>query len=445
VLASLLTIFWIFLFRPFFSRTICYLAALGMALSPGFIFYNRYSIHESWMVFFLILACWGIFGGWTSRKARYFWGLILGLTGMILTKETYIIHVAAFAGAGCVSLIRNRFSKDKQSTQPTGPLPIKHIAAAVVVGIFLIVFFYSGNFLHLQGLRGLYEMFLPWTHTGIDSAGHGKPTFDLFPLIPSFMENVPGLRGLASLKLNWYWVRLLLEYEWFALAGLIFSLRFLFGGRSELRFLALYGVAVLFVYSIVPYKTPWCIISIAWPFLFVAGALIEFVAKRIHPIVAAVVGIPLFAQAAWKSYDLNFLRYDNPKEMYVYVQTVRDYHKFIDPILEKAAKDPNAKRKLSGAIFLSSYYPIPWVLGDFSRVAYYGKEEVWPQDCDADFMAIDQDKADDLEKHLKDRYFTVDFQLRDGMDDCRAYFRFETFREIFPDREPDFDPAHLDE
>jgi uncharacterized protein (TIGR03663 family) len=445
VLASLLTIFWMFLFRPFFSRTVCYLAALGMALSPGFIFYNRYSIHESWLVFFLILACWGIFGVWTSRKARYFWGLILGLTGMILTKETYIIHVAAFAGAGCVSLIWKRFSKEKQSTHPTGPLPIKQIAAAVLVGIFLIVFFYSGNFLNWKGLRGLYETFLPWTHTGIDSAGHGKPTFDLFALIPSFMENVPGLRGLASLKVNWYWVRLLLAYEWFALAGLIFSLRFLFGGRPALRFLAVYSLAVLFAYSVVPYKTPWCIISIAWPFLFLAGALIEFVANRIHPTVAAVVGVPLFAQAAWKSYDLNFVRYDNPKEMYVYVQTVRDYHKFIDPILEKAAKDPNAIRKLSGAIFLSSYYPIPWVLGDFSRVAYYGKEGVWPQDCDADFVAIDQDKADDLEKHLKDRYFTVDFQLRDGMDDCRAYFRFETFRDIFPDRQPDFDPAHLDE
>src|SRR5882762_8575124 len=42
VLASLIAIYWIFLFRPFFSRTICYLAALGMAISPGFIFYDRY-------------------------------------------------------------------------------------------------------------------------------------------------------------------------------------------------------------------------------------------------------------------------------------------------------------------------------------------------------------------------------------------------------------------
>jgi uncharacterized protein (TIGR03663 family) len=445
VLASLLTIFWIFLFMPFFSRTLCYVAALGMALSPGFIFYNRYSIHESWMVLFLTVTYWGILGISSSREAKYFWGFILGVTGMILTKETYIIHLTAFGAAGCLALMWNRFSKDRESTPPSGPLPLKHIAAAILVAIFLIVFFYSGAFLHWKGLSGLYEAFQPWTKTGIDSAGHGKPDFDLFPLLPPFMRNLPGLGALANLKLNWYWVRLLVGYEWFALAGLIFSVRFFFGGKPALRYLAFYSLAVLFAYSIVPYKTPWCIISIAWPFLFLAGALIEFVAKWTNPLVAALVGVPLFAQSSWKSYELNFVRYDDPKERYVYVQTVRDYHKFVDPILEKAAKDPSAKRKLTGIIFLSSYYPIPWVLGDFSRIAYYNKEDVWPNNSDADFIAIEEDKTDELEKHLKDRYFTVDFQLRDGMGECRAYFRFETFRDIFLNREPDFDPPHPNE
>ncbi len=90
ILASLIAIFWIFQFRPFFSRTICYLAALGMAISPGFIFYDRYSIHEPWMVLFLIVLFWGILGISTSREPKYFWGFIMGLTGIILTKETYI-------------------------------------------------------------------------------------------------------------------------------------------------------------------------------------------------------------------------------------------------------------------------------------------------------------------------------------------------------------------
>jgi len=440
VLASLITVFWIFLFRPFFSRTVCYLAALGMAISPGFIFYDRYSIHESGMVLFLIVTFWGILGISVSREPRYFWGFLMGLTGMILTKETYIIHLAAFAATGCLALIWSRLAHEKPSNRPDGPLPGRHIMAAILVGVSLIVFFYSGNFRNWSGLVGLYQTFLPWTKTGIDAAGHGKPEFDLFPLIPPFLAKVPGLGGFANLKLNWYWVRLLLQYEWFALAGLLFSVRFLFGGQPALRYLAIYGLGVLFAYSIIPYKTPWCIISIAWPFLFLGGALIEFVAARFHRLVAILVSVPLFAQAAWKSYDLNLVRYDDPKERYVYVQTVREYHRFVDPILEKGARDPASRRELSGIVLLSSYYPIPWVLGDFPNIGYYPKSDAWPEKLDADFIAVEADKAEELEKRLKDRYFTADFQLRDGMDGCRAYFRNKTFQDIFPGRQPDFEP-----
>ncbi|MBV8376292.1 MAG: glycosyltransferase family 39 protein [Verrucomicrobia bacterium] len=441
VLASLIAIFWIFLFRPFFSRTICYLAALGMAISPGFIFYDRYSIHESWMVLFLIITFWGILGVSMTRKPRYFWSLTMGVTGMILTKETYIIHLAAFAAAGFIALIGSRLTTKPACKQPAEPLPFRHVAAAILVGALLIVFFYSGTFKNWNGLAGLYQTFLPWTKTGIDAAGHGKPDFDLFPLAPPFLANVPFFEKFANLKLNWYWVRLLLDYEWFALAGLLFSVRFLFGGLPALRYLALYALCVLFAYSIIPYKTPWCIISIAWPFLFLGAALIEFVAERLNRLVAVLVSLPLFAQAAWKSYDLNFVRYDNPKDRYVYVQTDREYHTLVDPILAKGAKDPGSMHEISGLILLPSYFPLPWVLGDFPNIGYYTSEVSWPEKMDADFIAVEKDKADDLEKRLKSSYFKSDFRLRDGMDPCRAFFRYKTFRDLYPGRTPEFEPS----
>ncbi len=445
VLASLAAIFWMFLFRPFFSRTVCYMAALGMAISPGFIFYDRYSIHESWMVLFLIVTFWGILGISTSRESRYFWGFILGLTGIILTKETYIIHVASFAAAGCLALIWNRLSKQPPLHLPTGKLPGKQIAGAILVGVTSIIFFYSGNFRNWHGLAGLYEAFLPWAKTGIDAAGHGKPVFDLFPLIPPVLSKVPVLGGFSNLKLNWYWVRLMLDYEWFALAGLLFSVRFIFGGQPALRYLAIYSLGVLFAYSIVPYKTPWCVISIIWPFLFLGGALIEFFAQRLNRLLAVLVSLPLFAHGAWKSYDLNLVNYDSPKERYVYVQTLRDYHKFVDPILEKGAKDPASGHEMSGVVLLSSYFPIPWVLGDYPNIGYYTAKDSWPEKIDSDFIAVDADKASELEKRLKDRYFKTGFLLRDGMDECRAYFRYDAFKDVFPERQPEFEPGQSQE
>src|SRR5271165_6000152 len=79
----------------------------------------------------------------------------------------------------------------------------------------------------------------------------------------------------------------------------------------------------------------------------------------------------------------------------------------------------------------------------FDRVAFLVP---WSRSSlDADFLVVDKDKADKLEKGLKDRYFTKDFRLRDGMDESRAYFRYETFKDIFPDRKPEFEPGRSDE
>ena len=53
VLASIYCIWLTMKFAPFFGRNICRWAALAMAVSPGFVFYGRYSIHEVWLLLVL--------------------------------------------------------------------------------------------------------------------------------------------------------------------------------------------------------------------------------------------------------------------------------------------------------------------------------------------------------------------------------------------------------
>jgi len=50
VVASLLCVVAMLRFRCFFGSGVSRLAALAMAVSPAFVFYGRYSIHESWQV-----------------------------------------------------------------------------------------------------------------------------------------------------------------------------------------------------------------------------------------------------------------------------------------------------------------------------------------------------------------------------------------------------------
>ncbi len=532
VLVGTLTVGLLFSFTRFFGYRVTALAALAMAISPGFVFYERYAIHETWLVFFLILTFWG-FLGWHYRVTpASVWATVLGITGMMLTKETYAIHLVAFVAAAFLAWA---ISKIVRGTEPESPTPIKvpwqtftigtlvswpifavgfgliwffichatanaatvasdepgevggptfvqglalcvflgmaiaipiavllsrqasirsddgngsvnfpwlHLFGALLVGYFLIVFFYSGNFLNPRGLLGIFETFKTWTKTGVDSAGHGKPSYDLVSLVPHPLRHFGPLTGFARLKLNWYWVKLMISYEWFAVLGLIFSLRYLFGGNSALRYLAIYGLGVLFVYSIIPYKTPWCIISIAWPFLFLGAAALVFLWDNLPRFISVVIGLCLFGQLAYKSYGLNFVHYDDPKEMYAYVQTYRDYRKFVDPILQKLKSDPSAKRHLRGLILLESYFPIPWVIDEIPDVGYFSEGlDKWPKDVDADFIAVLDGDSLDLEDRLTKKYFVETFRLRDGMDPCKAYFKYDTFKDVFPNRKPEFDPS----
>ena len=64
VIASLLAVWSILRFREPFGATAARIAALAMALSPAYVFYGRYSIHESWLVFFSSLFLWGVLGLW---------------------------------------------------------------------------------------------------------------------------------------------------------------------------------------------------------------------------------------------------------------------------------------------------------------------------------------------------------------------------------------------
>src|SRR4029079_14693748 len=95
VCLSILCVWLMLKFEPFVGRNISRLAALAMAISPGFVFYGRYSIHEIWLQLFTMLFILGVIGLWRRGTTNYLWCFGMGLTGMILTKETYIIHVVA--------------------------------------------------------------------------------------------------------------------------------------------------------------------------------------------------------------------------------------------------------------------------------------------------------------------------------------------------------------
>src|ERR1044071_3929543 len=94
VLVSIACVWVALKFEPLVGKNASRIAALAMAISPGFVFYGRYAIHEVWLQLFTLLFILGLLGLWKLGRVNYLWYAGMGLAGTILTKETYAIHLA---------------------------------------------------------------------------------------------------------------------------------------------------------------------------------------------------------------------------------------------------------------------------------------------------------------------------------------------------------------
>jgi uncharacterized protein (TIGR03663 family) len=409
ILVSIVCVWLTLKFEPLVGRNVSRMAAMAMAVSPGFVFYGRYAIHEVWLVLFTMMFILGLLGLWKSGTSGYLWCAGMGLAGMILTKETYIIHVVCAVVAIPVLMVSHLLTR-LPDAKPA-PQTWSYIDLAMVIGVAvaLIVFFYSGTFLNWSGVKGLYLACKAWFKTGEAGHGHEKPWY--------------------------YFLGLMARYELPVLAGLVLCVFCQAFKNLSLRYLAIYGVGMLLAYSYVHYKTPWCIINIVWPFLFIFGAAALLVIAR-HRRAIYVTSALLLCYSLGSSISLNYFRCTTDTEPYVYVQTYNDMFKLTRPLLTLAKRNP-VYYHLTGHLIRSSVYPLPWVLGDFDRVGYYEGANM-PANLDGDFLLVQQDKIAQVEAKLRGSYYTQPLRLRNYQEPSKLYLSAKIFTEFFPGKAPDF-------
>ncbi len=171
VLVSIGCVWLALKFEPLVGRNVSRIAALAMAVSPGFVFYGRYAIHEVWLQLFSMMFIMGLLGLWKQGRVNYLWYAGMGAAGMVLTKETYAIHVACAVIAVPVLMVSHWLSRVPDAKPAKQMWSYIDLAMVLGVGAAAIVFFYSGTFLNWNGVKGLYQAFKAWTETG--AAGHG--------------------------------------------------------------------------------------------------------------------------------------------------------------------------------------------------------------------------------------------------------------------------------
>jgi uncharacterized protein (TIGR03663 family) len=352
-------------------------AAALLAVSPAAVYFSRYFIHETPLVFFTFAA---VVAAWQYTERRR--GIYLMLASafaalMFATKETAIIAAGVLLiAAGMAVRFPTRFHERRGGHRATTLQPSAHVGlpgghdapsvskaagsgdkrrmmrraglfiACTLIFVGLNVLFYSSFFTHWDGVSDALRSFAIWTRTG--NRSHLQPWHTY-------------LRWLAR------------EEAPLLVLGTIGSVLSLWQGTHRVViFAALWALGMLAAYSIIPYKTPWLTLNIVVPLAIVSGWTVETLFVRVAAPWrrrAAVVGLLALSASTYQSVVLNFARYDDDRLPYVYAHTRRgvlDLVAQIDRIM--AHRGP----ALTIAVTAPEYFPLPWYLKAYSA-GYYGR------------------------------------------------------------------------
>lgn len=396
--------------RRWVGRTAIY-AALIIAVSPAFVFYSRYAIHESLFILGQVAFSYGYFLYREQKSTASLWWMALAIVILATTKETFFIFLGTWAIAVCSSKVFDRFFPRHASVPDDSlrePPAVQEWTAVAMVSSVLILALFTGFFLYMQGAADMVTAFKVWAHTGTAHTGHEKPFT--------------------------YWLDLMRRYEWPCLIGLIATPFLFLSANRQLRVLLLVGFGTWLAYSLIPYKTPWLILNLLWPLAFAAGALIArtLPAFRFWPSLRTGCAIlcagSIFFSGA-EMWRLNFIDFAKQGEPYVYVQSTNDFKRAVDTIFTHIKREPT-DINLRVLAMSRDPWPLPYLLIPLSNVTWGHGETI--EIKGADVILIDEEDVASIEAKLQGTYFSLPFQIRDSYQQGQAYFNAAKFKDDVP-------------
>ncbi len=334
-------------------------AALLTALSTAMVFYSRYYIQE------ILLACFTLglisFGWRYSVRPRVGWAAAAGLSAglMFATKETCVIAFGSMAAALIAALLVSRTPRQKLLKN----IRWQHIALGVGAGVITAILFYSSFFANPQGIIDAVRTYTNYAHKAGDNTLHTHSWYYYLQIV-AFTK----YRG-AQLWSEWIIILLALVGIWSTFR----KRQFREASGGFMRFLAVYAVIMALVYSVIPYKTPWSILSVLQALILLAGVgAVELVGAfssvpaKLAAILFVVAGT---AHLGGQAFEASYRHYTDTTNPYVYAQSLQDVVKIADKVKE-IAETHGDKMYVEVICPEDDYWPLPWYLRQMQRVAY---------------------------------------------------------------------------
>lgn len=381
-------------------------AALLTACSPALVFYSRYFIHEMLLVFFTFLALGAGWRYWRSRKIG--WLLLAGgaVGLMAATKETFVITLAAAAIALGLNHVWNRALDASGPPVKAAPLQWWHLLAALGVFLATAIVLFTSFFTNASGPVDSIRTYAPWVHRAAGASPHIHPWyFYLRRLLFFHVASGPVWTEAAIFILAM--IGAVAGFRRSKLAG---------ANASFVRFIALYAFLLTSFYSLLAYKTPWCLLSFWQGAILLAGlgaaVLLSTARHRAGRLALTALLLAAVTHLAWQAWRADTTYAASPKNPYVYSQTSPDLFRLVDRVESLAAADPKGHDLVVKVMAPEGdYWPLPWYLRRFEQTGWW---DHIPPDPFAPIMLVSAKfhaGLDDKKTHLMVGYYQLRPQL----------------------------------
>lgn len=395
VLTGLGVMLSVFLFADVLGRLGTALALMMTAVSPMMVYYSRYFIMEMQLTLLMALTL-GCFWRYSQAGGRLW--LVLG--GMALgfahaTKETFIINVAAaLAGWVLARIFVGEFAPRQSNSLSLMSRSKKREVSApwawvLLPALLVSVASYSGGFKDWKAVQDSVLTYANYLERS-GGSGHEKPWHYYLTLI--------------------FWRKdgLVWSEAMIGGLGLLGMLNAFLGEHKStsrqafLVFLTGYTGVMFAIYSLLAYKTPWCILTAQHSLTLLAGVGASWLWSAYQGAVARLiykvaVGVGIYFLCGQSKFANEEYRADQ-RNPYVYSHTTTDLMRLVSEV-EKVAASLGSGFSAQ-VINRDSGWPLPWYWRALSKVGY--QVEV-PSQVEAPVIIVEADQLPTLKALLGSR------------------------------------------
>jgi uncharacterized protein (TIGR03663 family) len=403
-LFGVVTILLLPLLAPGIGRTAAAAAAFLLALSPAVVFYSRMFIQES--LFACFTLAFAIALGRLGTTGALKWAAIAGLAAglAIATKETSVIVLPAALAACAIA---------SWSVQPERPRMamarrwVRPIAVSIATALAVAAMFYSSFFTAPGAVLDPFRGASTYLDRGLGASEHVHPWHFYLGLLTYYSSG--GLKWSEGLVLT------------LAVVGVVAAWKSPQAEYSSersfwLRYLTANALLATISFSVIPYKTPWNLLPFYVAVVVAAGigfsALVRATTSRVVRIVIVAAFLVAAGHLGWQAWRASFIYAADPRNPYVYSQTVPDAVRMAARIRELAALHPDGAGMLVSVVAgPHEQWPLPWYLRTMPHVGYWTA----PGDAlalNAPVVVASMDHAPAVETALGERYVSEFYGLR---------------------------------